>query len=404
MEKIYDLIREVKQSRDQPFCAYIYDLDALKDHASAVVRPLPENVRLFYAMKANSERQILQQLKDIVHGFEVASIGEIKKAREVDPHIPIIFGGPGKTDDELKGAIEHNVKLIHIESIQELQRLEWIAGTMKQQVSVLLRMNVNGPLPSATLQMAGVPTQFGIHESEMESVLQQAASCIHVNIEGFHLHCISNQLDAVKHTELMDVYFTKVKEWEQAYRLQVSYINVGGGVGVNYSNLNAQFQWDTFVNGLKHCIDRHQFHNKTILFECGRYITASCGYYAVEVLDIKVNHEKTFVIVRGGTHHFRLPVSWQHSHPFQVLPIEDWKYPFKRKEQIDQSVTIVGQLCTPKDVLAKDVHIDKLRIGDVIVFIYAGAYGWSISHHDFLSHPHPEHIYLGQTLPVSVGR
>ncbi|MDF2644880.1 MAG: diaminopimelate decarboxylase [Paenibacillus sp.] len=404
MEKVVDLIREVKQSQEQPFCAYIYDLDALKEHASAVVRPLPENVRLFYAMKANSEHRILQQLKDVVHGFETASIGEIKKAREADPHIPIIFGGPGKTDEELRGAIEHNVKLIHIESIQELQRLEWIAGTMERQVSVLLRMNINGPLPSATLQMAGTPTQFGIHESEIESVLLQAASCAHVKIEGFHLHCISNQLDAEKHAELMDVYFTKVKEWEQAYRLQVSYINVGGGIGVNYSNLQAQFQWDTFVNGLKQCIDRHQFHNKTILFECGRYIAASCGYYAVEVLDIKENHGKTFVIVRGGTHHFRLPVSWQHSHPYKVLPIENWKYPFKRKERTDENVTIVGQLCTPKDVLAKDVRIDKLRIGDVIVFVYAGAYGWSISHHDFLSHPHPEHIYVSQTTPSPVGR
>jgi diaminopimelate decarboxylase len=111
-------------------------------------------------------------------------------------------------------------------------------------------------------------------------------------------------------------------------------------------------------------------------------------------LDIKKNHGKHFVIVKGGTQHFRLPVSWNHNHPFIIIKTEEWKYPFDRKEISNAEATIVGQLCTPKDVFVKERNIENIRIGDVVLFLYAGAYGWAISHHDFLSHPHPEHIYL----------
>jgi diaminopimelate decarboxylase len=99
--------------------------------------------------------------------------------------------------------------------------------------------------------------------------------------------------------------------------------------------------------------------------------------------------------VRGGTHHFRLPASWQHSHPFTVLPVERWSSRAPRPELRDAPVTVVGELCSPKDVLARDVVVPRVRAGDVLVFHCAGAYGWEISHHDFLSHPHPEHVFLG---------
>jgi diaminopimelate decarboxylase len=99
-------------------------------------------------------------------------------------------------------------------------------------------------------------------------------------------------------------------------------------------------------------------------------------------------------VVRGGTHHFRTPYAQGHSHPFTVLPVEDWSYPWRRPELRDATVNVVGQLCTPKDVLAFDAPIDQVRVGDLLVFPYAGAYAWHISHHDFLRHPHPQHWYL----------
>lgn len=163
---------------------------------------------------------------------------------------------------------------------------------------------------------------------------------------------------------------------------------------MNYAHLEQQFDWITFVNGIAPVLQKELPSETTLLFECGRYLTASSGYYATEVLDVKVNHGKTYVIVRGGTHHFRLPVSWQHSHPFEVIEVENWMHPYDRPEVKEAAFTVAGQLCTPKDILASDITSGRVRAGDILLFQYAGAYGWAISHHDFLSHPHPQHIYL----------
>ena len=122
---------------------------------------------------------------------------------------------------------------------------------------------------------------------------------------------------------------------------------------------------------------------------------AAFGAYVTEVLDVKTNHGACFAVVRGGTHHFRLPASWGHSHPFTVIPVEDWPYPLPRPEVRGGPVTVAGELCSPKDVLARDVAVDRLRAGDLLWFHHAGAYGWSISHHDFLHHPHPRRLFLG---------
>ncbi|MGR8997890.1 MAG: IucA/IucC family protein, partial [Gammaproteobacteria bacterium] len=83
-----------------------------------------------------------------------------------------------------------------------------------------------------------------------------------------------------------------------------------------------------------------------------------------------------------------------HSHPFRVVPVACWQQPYSLPAVSQCRVTIAGQLCTPKDILASEVPVDQLRIGDLLLFPYAGAYAWHISHHDFLRHPHPQHIYL----------
>ena len=103
-------------------------------------------------------------------------------------------------------------------------------------------------------------------------------------------------------------------------------------------------------------------------------------------------HGEAFALVRGGSHHIRLPSSRQHSHPFHVVPVEEWPDEVPRPSA-SGTVTIAGELCTPKDVLAR-APLERVRAGDVIVFEAAGAYGWEISHHDFLRHPHPEFLYL----------
>lgn len=401
MEHIVDFIRTIKSQDNAPCCAYIYDLDQLRRHAIQTIQNLPSSCQLFYAIKANSEARILQELSPIVHGFEVASGGEIEKVRAVDSDAPILFGGPGKTDEEIASAIHYRVKLLHVESLHELQRVNHIAAQMQATVPILLRVNLRGSLPSATLHMAGAPTQFGIAEEDIPKAITLAQQCPHVDLHGFHFHSISNNLDAYQHVQLIRHYITSASNWAKAFSVNLRHLNVGGGIGINYAKLECQFDWPIFTSQLDALI-RELRPGLTLLFECGRYLSAACGYYAAEVLDVKFTHGKWFTVIRGGNHHFRLPGAWQHNHPFQVVPVDEWRFPFPRPEVCGNAMTIAGELCSPKDLLARDVPVERVRAGDILLFPYAGAYGWHISHHDFLSHPHPQMHYLSQDVATGV--
>ncbi|TJZ54174.1 type III PLP-dependent enzyme [Streptomyces piniterrae] len=383
-----------RSGRDEPLCLYAYDLDALTDHVEKAVAQLPSRCRMFYAMKANSAVPVLRALAPLVAGFEAASGGELAKARAVDADLPLLLGGPAKTPQEIAAALRHRVTRFHAESVLELHRLSQAAVEAGATADVLLRVNLAGPFPSATLAMAGRPTQFGIDESILADAVGAATTLPGLRLTGFHLHSLSNNLSSEAHLDMLRLYRDKVLGWERRFGIRCEVLNVGGGIGINYADLAAQFDWTHFTRGLARLVEDFPPHWREIDFECGRFLVAACGSYAVEVLDVKRNHGVPYILVRGGNHHFRLPSSWQHSHPFTVLPIDTWRSATPRPELRDEPVTVVGELCTPKDVLARDVHVSRVRVGDVLVFSHAGAYGWEISHHDFLSHPHPEHVFV----------
>jgi len=381
--------------RHEPVCLYAYDLDALHEHVTAVVATLPERCRMFYAMKANSAQPLLRALATLVDGFEVASGGELSKARAVSGDIPVLFGGPAKTAQEIAQALEQGVTRLHVESLLELHRISDIAVRARRTAEVLLRVNLRGPFPAATLAMAGRATQFGIDEKQLGPTIAAALTMPGVKLVGFHMHSLSNNLSALAHLQMIDLYRRKVTAWEQRFGVRCEVLNFGGGIGIDYATPGTFFDWELFTQGLHDLLDAtFPAHWREIDFECGRFLVAACGSYATEVLDIKRNHGVSYVLVRGGTHHLRLPASWQHSHPFNVLSVDRWSLNAPRPQAHGEPVTVVGQLCTPKDVLARDAVVPCVRAGDVLVFMRAGAYGWEISHHDFLSHPHPEHIFL----------
>src|SRR5690606_21928889 len=119
-------------------------------------------------------------------------------------------------------------------------------------------------------------------------------------------HAMSNNLNAKKHALFVDHCLRKVRKWERYYGLNISHVNLGGGFGINYTDPHRPFSWNTFMKELRKLKGDNELPH-SIIFESGRYITSSIGYYAAEVLDIKKNHGKIFVILRGGTHHLRLP-------------------------------------------------------------------------------------------------
>jgi diaminopimelate decarboxylase len=364
----------------RPVCAYVYDLAALRSRAATVRAALPHGTVLLYAVKANSHPAVVRTLAGACDGLEVASGGELDRAVAAGAR-RIAFGGPAKTDAELAAAVRAGAT-VNVESAHELRRL----ARLTHDTAVSIRVNRAGRAPAGTHAMTGVPTPFGVDEAQLPDVLALAATLPGLRVTGFHLHAVSNNLDGPAHA----AFLTDAITWSLAtagrHGVDLRTINAGGGLGVDYLG-DATIDL-TALSGVRVPA------GVELVLEPGRILAADAGWYATEVLDLKRTHGRTFAVVRGGTHHFRLPAAWGYSHPFTVLPVDDWPDDLPRPEVTDTDVDAVGELCTPRDVLTRGRHVDRLRAGDVLVFGRTGAYGWDISHHDFLSHPPPEFLIV----------
>lgn len=372
----------------RPTCAYVYDTGALRTRAAAVRAALPAGAVLLYAVKANGHPDVVRTLAQACDGLEVASGGELDLAVAAGAR-RIAFAGPAKTDAELVAAVTAGAQ-INVESAHELRRLAQAARVAGATADITVRVNrASGALPG-THAMTGVPTPFGVDENQLPDVLELAATMPDIRVRGFHLHAVSNNLDAAAHA----AFVAGAIAWSVAaaarHRVDLRVVNVGGGLGVDYAT-DATIDLATLRAGLA---GARVPDGVELVFEPGRILAADAGWYAAEVLDLKRTHGRTFAVLRGGTHHFRLPAAWGYSHPFTVLPVDDWPYAVPRPEVTDTDVDAAGELCTPRDVLARGRHVDRLRAGDLLVFGRTGAYGWEISHHDFLRHPPPEFVVV----------
>ena len=393
-----------------PVCAYVYDVATLRANAAALRSALPGGTVVLYAVKANGHPAVVRALGDGLDGWEVASGGELAlalAARADPPARPdgterdgltaggrIAFGGPAKTDTELTAAvraIRDGVDVtVNVESPGELRRLALVAGDTA--VRVALRVNRPGAVIGGSHQMTGVPTPFGIDEAQLTDAIALAGALPNIDLLGFHLHAVSNNLDAAAHATFIGEALDWSARTAARAGIDLRVVNVGGGLGVDYTGDRA-FDLDALRAGLPAVPP-----GVTLVLEPGRILAASAGWYAAEVIDLKRTHGRWFAVLRGGTHHFRLPAAWGYSHPFTVLPREGWSYPFDRPEIRDVDVDAVGELCTPRDVLARGQRVARIRVGDVLVFGNTGAYGWDISHHEFLRHPYPEMVVLAVDL------
>lgn len=372
--------------------AYVHDLQHLDAHAAtiaAAVRAGPGRVEIHYAAKANPDAGVLATLARHVDGVEVASGGELAHVREVlGAGVPVAFGGPGKTDAELAAAVV-GADRVHVESRHELRRLGAAARGAGVRARVLLRVNVPGgprgaSAPTSGLRMGGGPSPFGMEPDDVAACLREAGP--ELEVVGLHAHLASG-LDA----EECAAQGRTVLDWAGAFAarhgIALAEVVIGGGMNVDYRRPDVLFDWVAYRSALRLPAD-----GPLVRIEPGRALAAYSGWYVTDVLDVKRSGGEWFAVCRGGTHHLRTPAAKGHDQPCTVLPVEQWPYPHERPGTAEP-VTLVGQLCTPKDVLARRVSAGRVRVGDRVVFALAGAYALNISHRDFLMHPPPAALY-----------
>ena len=390
-----DRLLQLVESLELP--GYVLYLPHVRRQVAALRKALGPRFTIYYAVKANPHRRLLETLAGLGVGADVASLGELQAALSagMKPR-NISFSGPGKTGEELSAALEHGIGAINVEGLEELDELIRLAERLDRPAHIGLRINPGAGGARGGLRMAG-DTQFGIDESLVPAVVERlaTASARWVRFAGLHVHAGSQILDPAVIVDHVRGVMDLALRLEHAGIPPMSRINFGGGWGVSYFSNQHPLDVTKVGSELAAMLARPPYRDiaarAELILEPGRWLVAEAGIYVARVLYRKRSGRKEFAIVDGGMHHNYLLAGGmgqviRRNFALIIIPPRG-----ARREPVDGlELDIAGRLCTPQDVLATGVQVERevLR-GDYVVFLDCGAYGWTASPVDFLSHPRP---------------
>lgn len=376
--------------------AYVYDLAQITDNINNIERYAPEQLKLYYAMKANKQPDVMKLITShkFVQGVEIASCGELDIALNYVKSNNILFTGPGKTNHELIKSIDEGIRLINVESLTEAYRLDKIAEHLgKQKVDILLRINTNYYIDEAQEYMAGKSTKLGIDENDFLTTLNEVLKLKHINVRGIHVFSASGVMNYNALLKYVNYVFNLVKEIEDSTNFkQLEIIDFGGGVGIDYRDIDNKFNVRGFFDGVRDLIKAYSFHDKELIMELGTYLVGNAGYYTAKIIDIKETKGYKHIIIAGGVNHSGLQLEMQRKHPVCIIPMDRKplysNQPYVKNEVVD----ISGPCCMCNDKLSWNQYIEEAHIGDIVVFLQSGAYCYEEAMVNFLSHPLPNHF------------
>lgn len=371
---------------------YAYDRHLITQRVQYLRDSLPKELRLHYAIKANPMPAVVQHLATLVDGFDLASAGEMRVALDTPmPERRISMAGPGKTDRELRQAIAAGVTL-NLESEGEMRRAARIGTQLGITPRVAIRVNPDYELKSSGMKMGGGPKQFGVDAERLPAMLTEMGSMA-LEFAGFHIFWGSQNLNPEAIMEAHE------KTLDLAVRLSDSsgkaphHLNIGGGLGIPYFPGETRLDLKPIADNLERLISkfRQKLPDTELITELGRYLVGEAGIYVCRVIDIKASRGEKFVVTDGGMHH-HLAASGNFG---QVLRKN---YPAAIGNRMgggaQESITIVGPLCTPLDLLANKMELPTPEVGDLVAIYQSGAYGYSASPRDFLSHPNAVEVLV----------
>jgi len=380
---------------------YAYDKNLISQKIAYLKEILPNKVSLHYAIKANPYPSLVQFTSPLVDGFDVASKKEMLLAIQAGmPSKKISFAGPGKTAADITAAIIAGVTL-HIESINELNTVQEIAGQLDLIADIAFRINPEFELKSSGMKMSGGAKPFGIDEELLPDILSQFP-LPHLNLRGFHIYAGSQNLnsDAIISAQKQSFALAKSLLGLLGAGVHIDYINIGGGLGVPYFKNEKALDIKPISANLAALLATFQqdFADIEIIIELGRYLVAEAGIYVSKVVDKKVSRGITYLVCDGGLHHHlansgNFGQVIRKNYPVAIGNRLTDLSNIKSTNTLEE-VSIVGPLCTPLDILADKILLPIANVGDYVVIFQSGAYGASASPKDFLSQPQLSEILL----------
>lgn len=370
---------------------YVYSKEVIAENIKRLREFFPQ-VSLHYAIKANPMPQLVSLVSNLVDGLDVASGKELRAALASNTQTKdISFAGPGKNHNELAMAIASGIT-INIESLSELKRIRDIAVVLNTNANIAIRINPDFELKSSGMKMGGGPQQFGIDVEQLApafDLLQHGA----LQLKGLHIFTGSQNLNPQSIIAAHDNIFALVERLQNEYQFTLEHLNIGGGLGIPYFPGDIKLDLQPISDNLKNLFEQYKniTQNCEIILELGRYIVGNAGLYISEITDKKVSRGQTYLITNGGLHH-HLSASGN----FGQVIRKNYPAAIANKMNNDEqeTVNIVGPLCTPLDILGKKMALPAAEIGDLVAIYQSGAYGFTASPRDFLSHAEPVELLL----------
>ncbi|MBD65830.1 MAG: diaminopimelate decarboxylase [Halobacteriovoraceae bacterium] len=351
--------------------------------------------QICFALKANPNPHLLQALFKEGAGADIVSGGELKRALEngCNPN-KIVFSGVGKTEAEIKYALKQNIYSFNVESFEELREINQLAEEMGKTARFAFRVNPIVNVKTHRYISTGYKThKFGILKKDiLKFIKNELPELKHVQLKGLSVH-IGSQLTDFKATKKA---IAEVCEIAHELDFPLEFIDVGGGLGVNYykeQNFNALDVYmktvaKTLKKGLKGLKPK-----PTIVFEPGRFISASSGLFITKVVRTKKSDGCRFVIVDGGMNDFVRTSLYEAFH--KIVPLS------KDEDKKEVTTEIVGPICETSCSFASNYKIQELQKNDLIAVLDVGAYGHSMSSTYNLRN-RPKEVVIGADQKVEV--
>ncbi len=385
--KITDIVRDVGRTP-----VYVYDSALIRARVDKLRSLIPPRIKIHYAIKANPRPDIVQLLAGLVDGLDVASRGELDIAVATNtPRAEISFAGPGKRPVEIEAAIDAGV-VLNVESETELARITDAAQRLNLRAKVAIRVNPAFELKGSGMRMSGGSKPFGV-DAECVPTLLQRVAIKEIEFAGFHIFTGSQNLNANAICESQSRSLDLALELAQHAPAPPRFVNIGGGFGIPLFPGDKPLDVAKIGKHLDSLVTQlaRSFPSCDLVIELGRYLVGEAGIYVCEVLDQKVSRGQRFLITNGGLHH-HLAASGNFG---QVIRRN---YPIlignRVHDDAAESTCVVGPLCTPLDVLGDKMNLPRAQIGDLVVVFQSGAYGFTASPRDFLSHPAPLEVLI----------
>lgn len=348
--------------------AYIYSQATLERHFKAMDNAFASAPHtICYSVKANSNLAVLKTFINLGGGVDIVSGGELYRALAagVDPK-KVVYSGVGKRDDEIVYALESGILLFNVESEQELDKINEVAGRIGKKAGIAIRVNPDVDPETHPYITTGLKkAKFGINIERALAQYARAKDMANLEILGIDCH-IGSQLTKV--SPFVDA-IKKLKRLLVGARemgIGMKYLDLGGGLGIQYNDEAPPLPADYGSSILAETKDL----GLHLLFEPGRNLVGNAGILVGTCLYTKKGEEKNFVIVDAGMNDLARPALYGSFHGVQAV---------KKDQDGTIEGDIVGPICESGDFLVKDREFPKFTQGDLIAFMSAGAYGFTMS-------------------------